>query len=177
MNHVTGKDECIAFLKGLNEQTNRKLLLGSLRDAARPLVKMAKQLAPVAERSVKEFWGKRRIIQPGLIKKSIGTIVPKKKNEQFAELLVGVKRPRNKFKSKGKQSEENKDDPYFRHMVIRGTAGYTIKNGPRRGGFMPGQKANPFIDQAVNLTQSQVESALTGSLEKVINAYVKRTKK
>lgn len=177
MNHVTGKDECMSFLKGLDEKVNRKLLVASLRVASRPMVRMAKQLAPVAERKMVEYWGKRRTIQPGLLKRTVGTIIPKMKSEKNAEILIGAKRPRNRFKSKGKQSDENKDDPYFRHMVIRGTAGYTIKKGPRRGGFMPGQQPNPFIDKAAELTQSQVESALTASLEKAINSYIKRTQK
>lgn len=177
MQYVTGQDECIAFLKGLDEKVSRRLLLASLRVAARPMVRMAKQMAPVAERKMIEYWGKRRVINPGLMKRSVGTIVPKLKNEKLAEILVGVKRPRNRFKSKGKPGDENRDDPFFRHMVIRGTAGYTIKKGPRKGGFMPGQQANPFIDQAAQLTQNQVEQALTSSLEKAINDHIKRTQK
>ncbi len=62
---VKGIEEARDMLKGLSANLKRKVLIAALRKASRPLVKAAKQNAPV-------YNGKPRIdIIPGLIKKTI----------------------------------------------------------------------------------------------------------
>lgn len=162
-----GFDEAVRFLKSLDDKVNRRLLAASLRVASRPLVREAKRRAPVAERNMREFWGEQRKVPPGTLKKSIGTILPKRKRDTLAEMFVGPRKTKPGRK-------RIKNDAWFRHMVIRGTAGYTIKKGTRAGQFMPGQPANPFMDQAKAATASQVTNSLEKSITKAVNNYIKR---
>ena len=172
---VKGMDDAVRFMKGLEEQTARKVLISALRDASKPLIKAAKQEVPVAGRKTVEFWGKRRIINPGVLKKSIRAVVPKRKSEQFAEMYIG---PIKKRKGKTtKAAAENTNDAWYRHFVIRGTAGFTVKKGKNKGKFMPGQAANPFMDRAASRAGMETTSTLEKSLTKTINKYIARTQK
>ena len=142
---IEGFEEAINFLKDLNPKYNRKVLISSIKKGAKPFVKAIKNETPQAERAVIEWFGKKRII---------GTIVSKQKNQNYVSVLVGPKLKRPKRGKVTIADMQNKNDPWFRHFVIRGTAGYTIKKGKNAGRFIPGQQPNPFVDRAFNSTSS-----------------------
>lgn len=180
MQPVHGMKEAQQFLRQLDDKVSRRLLLSALRRASRPLVRAGKAQAPVADRAMKEFWGSQLQIAPGTLKHSIGTITPKRKNEKLAEMYVGPKKLKSSMRSKRIKSGKmlvNKNDAWFRHFVIRGTAGYTIKNGKNKGKYMPGQAANPFMDRARSQSGPMVTNELEKSLVTSINSYVKRKQK
>jgi len=168
-----GFKDAVKFMKGLEEKAQRPTLLAAMRIAARPLSKEAKRLAPVAERNVREFWGNRLTVTPGTLKRSIKYIVPKAKKETLAELYVGPK----KAKKRGKNFDGktiNASDGWFRHFVIRGTSGKTIKSGKNKGRFIPGQPANAFMDEAANRTAGLVNSELEKAIKLANQRYCKR---
>lgn len=161
-----GFDTCVKFLKELDERVNRKLLQRALVIAAKPLVRQARAIAPEWHKTTKEWWGEQRDVPPGTLKRSIGTILPKSKSDKFQSMFIGPKKTKPGRK-------RLKNDAWFRHMVIRGTAGYTIKKGPRRGQFMPGQEPNPFMDKAYMQVGGMVENELKNAVTTAVNQYCK----
>ena len=152
--------EAIEQMKLLDEAARRKTLLSALRRASRPFISAAKRLAPQAENNVREFWGKRLNVEPGTLKRSIRAIVPKRKSDQLTELLIGPTKAKAGARRKMTEGGINRNDGWFRHFVIRGTAGATIKKGKNAGRYIPGQQANPFVDKAYNQSGGQVSDEL-----------------
>ena len=167
-----GVNEAKEFLKGMEERARRTVLLGALRAAGRPLVKEAKRLAPIAENNVREFWGKRLEVIPGTLKRSIKYTTPKRKSDTLAELFVGPKKIKP-GRSRGTDGI-NKNDAWFRHFVIRGTAGATIKTGKNKGRFIPGQEPNPFMDDAYKISGAMVGAELEKNIIEGVKKYCKR---
>lgn len=171
---VEGIEQAIAQMKQLETATSRKVLIMALRRASRPLIKQMKQLAPEAERNVKEFWGKRLTVEPGTLKRSIRAIVPKRKSDRLAEMLVGpTKLKKGRRANIAKKGSAVRNDGWFRHFVIRGTAGFTIKKGKNKGRYMPGQAANPFPDKAYSqsgeFVSRELEAAIVSQLNKILS--------
>lgn len=173
---AVGFTEALNFLKGLDEKTNRKLLVSSMRVAAKPLVKSAKALAPEFNSSASDIFGNKPAALQGALKRSIGVITVRQKKSNEAIVYVGPKKLKTSTLTKRKKQGNyiNKNDGWFRHFIIKGTAGYTIKKGKAKGTYMPGQKANPFMDKAANITKQAVENGLTQSITKAVNSYIKR---
>lgn len=168
---VDGFEDAVKFLKTLPENINRKVLVSSIRRASRPFVAAVKREAPIATRKQMEYWGAakdKRLIEPGLLKKSVGVIVAKAKNKNFLSVYVGPK------KTKAGSRKRIANDAWYRHFVIRGTAGFTIKKGKNIGRFMPGQAANPFVDRAYSQTGTQVGNAIEANITDAVSAYCKR---
>lgn len=174
MIQVDGINEAVRLMKELDDKTSRKAQIMILRRAARPLVRKMKQLAPQAERNVREFWGKRLTVEPGTLKRSIRSIIPKHKKDRYVEILVGPTKWKPGKRSKAaKDGKTNRSDGWFRHFVIRGTAGKTIRiNGKRR--YVPGQPANPFPDRAYSMTGSEVSNLLEKEILTVVNKIVNK---
>jgi hypothetical protein len=173
MSKVEGIQDAIKMIKEMEIATSRKIVIMSLRKASRPLVSSMKGLAPLAENRVREWWGKRLTIEPGTLKRSIRSIAPKAKRENKIELLVGPTKAKAGARRKMTETGSNKNDGWFRHFVIRGTAGYTYKKGKNKGRYIPGQSANPFVDKAYSQTASKVsgelEKEIVSNINKVIN--------
>lgn len=163
-------EEARATLKELHKHVSDNILRQSIRMAARPLIAAAKKEVPVADRSVVEFWGQRRTIKPGVLKKSITSWIPKRRDPDSAEIFVGPK----KLKPGKQKQAENINDAWYRHFVIRGTAGWTPKKGKMKGKYIPGQKANPFMDRAYAAAASHVGQELEKNITQAVNSYVKR---
>ena len=168
-----GMGEAVTFLKGLEERAQRSILLSSMKIAARPLVKEAKRLAPIAERNVREFWGKRLNVPPGTLARSIKYITPKRKSATMAELFVGPKKAKKRGRNYTGKTINNSDG-WFRHFVIRGTAGGTIKTGKNKGRFIKGQEPNPFMDDAVKNVGNLVGAELERNIIEGVRRYCKR---
>lgn len=170
----TGFDESVKFLKTLPDKINRRILVSSMRKAARPFVAAIKARTPVATRSQKEFWGQQRRINPGLLKKSVGVITAKQRNTNFVSVYVGPKRLKSAMRGKVKTGSENRNDPWYRHFVIRGTAGFVMKTGKNKGRYMPGQPANPIVDQAYAQVGTQVGNNIEKNITDSVKAHCKR---
>ena len=174
MIQVEGVEEAVKLMKELDDKTSRKAQIMILRRAARPLVRKMKQLAPEAERNVREFWGNKLTVEPGTLKRSIRSIIPKHKKDRYVEILIGpTKWKAGKRKNAAKQGKTNRSDGWFRHFVIKGTAGKTIRiKGKRR--YIPGQAANPFPDRAYSMTGAQVSDLLEKEIITVVNKVVNK---
>jgi HK97 gp10 family phage protein len=174
MSQIVGMEEAIKKMKELEVATSRKIMLTALRRSARPLIKTMRNLAPKAEKNVREWWGKRLEVEPGALQRSIRAIAPKKKSERFAELLVGPTKAKAGARKTMTQKGTNRNDAWFRHFVIRGTAGYTVKKGINKGRYIPGQAAQPFVDEAYSQSGGNVSKELERSILMNINKIVNK---
>lgn len=170
LKEVHGIEEARAFLKELDKEVSDRIIRQSLRVAARPLIRAAKRAAPVAKSAVVEFWGQRRTINPGVLKNSITSWIPKRPDPDLSEIYIGPK----KLKPGKQKQAENKNDAWYRHFIIRGTAGSTIKTGKLKGKYIKGQAANPFMDRAYSTASAQVGAELDKNITDAVNSFVKR---
>ena len=162
-----GFDEVQNCLKQLPEMARVKTLLAAQRKAAKPLVKTAKQLAPKANRSQTEWFGSRRKIAPGVLKKSIGYITNRK--GKYPGIDVG---PRT---SKGRK--KSKFDAWWAHFVEFGTAAFTVRKGKLKGKVFPGQAAQPFMRPAYDQHKDDIPRIMAEELRKGVDKIFKKTLK
>jgi HK97 gp10 family phage protein len=145
---ISGFRELEAKIKLLsNDKDKKREVIGILRQVANSTVKAAKQTAPVSK---KEHKARGRKIQPGNLKKSIGTIVGRKgQAKDNPTVYVG---PR----AKGKQ------DGWYGHFVEYGVNVYNKgfkrkrKAGANNAAAIRRTKANPFMKNAYNQTKGGV---------------------
>lgn len=163
--------QALDFLKELNLDKTRRLLNPSLREGAKPIVETAKKLAPVARRRVIEWFGKRRTINPGVLRASIGILYPKKESKNVGFVFVG---PITKNKRKKGANPNNTDDPWYRHFVIHGTDGYTVKRGKMKGRKFRGQEGKPFMDKAMEVTSGTFATGLEKALIRRVSTYARK---
>jgi hypothetical protein len=169
MIEIKGMDQAIETLKELRISLANKELKAALRPALRIYVNAIKKQAPVSSRTVREFWGKRMKIQPGSLKKSVRAIIAKKSPAGELRVYVGPMSLSNKKRSKAENNTVG-NDGWFRHFIIRGTAGYTIKKGKNKGKYMRGQAANPFVDRGI----AGADGAAFARFEKTFAEMVKK---
>lgn len=155
---IQGFKELEAKLKLLsNDADKRKEILLILRQVANPTLRAAQSFINDSRKSHKT---RGVLIQPGNLKKSIGTITGKQNNPT---IYVG---PRVKGSFKG----------WYGHFVHDGvniySKGFKRKHtkGANNAAAKSRTKANPFMTKANSLTNSQV----TDDAEKRITSFIQR---
>lgn len=145
---ITGFSELEKKIKSLaNDKDKKREVIAILKQVANSTVAAARQSAPISKK-VHTARGKK--IQPGNLKKSIGTIVGRKgQAKENAVVYVG---PR----AKGKQ------DGWYGHFVEYGFNVYNKgfkrkrKAGANNGAAIRRTKANPFMKKAYDQTKGGV---------------------
>jgi HK97 gp10 family phage protein len=159
---ITGFPELEMKIKALgNDKDKKREVIGLLKQVANSTVKAARQSAPISK---KKHVARGRIIQPGNLKKSIGTIVGRKGNaKDNPTVYVG---PR----AKGKQ------DGWYGHFVEYGfnvyNKGYKRKRkaGANNGAAIRRTRANPFMKNAYE----QTKGAVTQESEAKVARYIQK---
>ena len=160
---ITGFDVLRDKIKQLEtDKAKRREIIPILRKVAQATVKAARNAAPVSK---KPHRGRTNVIQPGNLKKSIGTITGKKGNSRTNAVVYVGPRTRGKF------------DGYYGGWVHEGVNLY-------RGGFKRnrrGRGANnkfakrktegqPYMTQAYNQTKGKV----TNEAEQKVAAFIQK---
>lgn len=164
---VEGFDELIAKLKEIgDDKSKRRETLIILRQIAKPTIQAAKNEVPVSK---KPHRMRGEIIQPGNLKKSIGTITGK--NREVPTILVG---PRVKGNNKGWYGHFVHDGVnIYRKGFKRKRAGGVYLERSRRinsANALRRTKANPFLRRAIERTNGQV----TADAEKRFSKFIQR---
>lgn len=116
----------------------------------------------------------------GLTIKSLGKIQLKK--AKFVSMIIG---PRVKGRFRATRKIETNKGAWYAHFAEFGTDGYTVKKTRRfflggqfitikKGTFIPGQKAEPFMRPAYDSTRKIVEDRFFDSFIKKFNKEVNR---
>jgi len=154
---VTGFDALVNEIKKLaDDKTKRKESLMILRQIAKPTLEAAKREVPVSKR-VHVARGER--ISPGNLKKSLGTITGK--NKENPTILVG---PRVKGSQKG----------WYGHMVHDGVNVYRKgfkrkhKKGANNNAAIRRTRANPYLTRAYDQTQGKVTAEAEAKFVKFV---------
>jgi len=168
---VKGMKELEKALVEMGSRAGKKALLGALRDAAKPIRKMQRSLAPN-----KTGFLKKRII--------IKAVSGKGNTSNVATVMVGIFR------------QGRSEDDFYAHFQEFGTAAHDIPNptvGARRnkrknkavvsiGGRVfsrirhPGQKAKPFMEPAFERTHKQATEILAKRLkQRIILEAIKKS--
>lgn len=159
---ITGFSDLISKIEQLaDDKDKRKEVLMLLRQVAKPTLNAAKNAAPIASKKVSS---RGKIIQPGTLKKSLGTISVKTDNPTIA---VGAR-------TKGS------NDGWFAHFVHAGHDVYKNNNGAksslrrvtnkRKGRVQSRVDGNPFLTDAYESTKNNV----TADAEKKMAAFIQR---
>jgi HK97 gp10 family phage protein len=162
MVEITGFPELEIKIKALSDDKSKKReIIGILKQVASSTVKAAKQTAPISK---KKHTARGRVIQPGNLKKSIGTIVGRKGSaKDNPTVYVG---PR----AKGKQ------DGWYGHFVEYGFNVYNKgfkrkrKAGANNGAAIRRTKGNPFMKNAYE----QTKGAVTQESEAKVARYIQK---
>jgi HK97 gp10 family phage protein len=162
MVEITGFPELERKIKALSDDKSKKReVVGILKQVASSTVKAAKQTAPISK---KKHTARGRVIQPGNLKKSIGTIVGRKGSaKDNPTVYVG---PR----AKGKQ------DGWYGHFVEYGFNVYNKgfkrkrKAGANNGAAIRRTKGNPFMKNAYE----QTKGAVTQESEAKVARYIQK---
>jgi hypothetical protein len=154
---VTGFDALVNEIKKLaDDKTKRKESLMILRQIAKPTLEAAKREVPVSKR-VHVARGER--ISPGNLKKSLGTITGK--NKENPTILVG---PRVKGSQKG----------WYGHMVHDGVNVYRKgfkrkhKKGANNNAAIRRTRSNPYLTRAYDQTQGKVTAEAEAKFVKFV---------
>ncbi|WKW47263.1 hypothetical protein P3875_04145 [Myroides sp. JBRI-B21084] len=127
-----------------NDKSKRREVLLILRQIAKPTLETAKRMAPVSK---KTHLAHNQKITPGNLKKSLGTITGK--NKENPTILVG---PRVKGSFKG----------WYGHFVHEGVNVYNKgfkrkhKKGVNNSSAVRRTKSNPFLTRAYQQTEGKV---------------------
>lgn len=162
MFEIEGFEELQKKIKNLaDDKSKKREIVGILKQVAKSTVDAAKQNAPTSK---KEHKARGKIIQPGNLKKSIGTITGKKGTaKDNAVVYVG---PR----AKGKQ------DGWYGHFVEYETNVYSKgfkrkrKKGANNGAAIRKTKADPFMARAYN----QTKGGVTQDAEVKVARYIQK---
>jgi hypothetical protein len=157
--NVEGFDKLVAQIRKLaNDKDKRREMLILLRQIANPTLKAAKVFAPISKRKHK---ARGKLIAPGNLKKSLGTITGKSENPT---ILVGP-RAKGSF------------DGWYGHFVHDGVnlynKGYKRKKvgrGVNNHAAIAMRIRNPFLTKAYNATNGTV----TADAERKFVAYIQR---
>lgn len=171
---LKGFNELHAKITKLKDSVKKREMLKILRVTSEATVKAARLAAPKSKKPhLISGKRKRKIVQPGNLKRSIGKIVGKKGSAKVnAVLYVG---PR------AQPSYRGKHDGWYGGMVHGGheivnkkTTRSQRKNAKRRGfGVLAKVEPNPFMDKAFAITKGKVssdaEQKVAAFLQKQIN--------
>lgn len=141
-----------------NDKDKRRETLIILRQVAKPTLNAARKEAPIAKRN---HVARKQTIAPGNLKKSLGTITGK--NKENPTVLVG---PRVKGTNKG----------WYGHFVHDGVNIYRKgfkrkhKKGANNHAAVRRTKANPYLTRAYEQTKGQV----TAEAEKQFVKFIQR---
>lgn len=155
---VIGFDKLVSQIKKLADSDKRTETLILLREIAKPTIQAAKQLVPIAKRSVKS---RGKIIQPHTLQKAIGAITGRRAKNPT---IYAGPRAKGSF------------DGWFGHFVHDGHNIYRkgFKRKHTKGGNVAGvisrTKANPFMTNAFKAT----EGVVTAAAEKKMAALIQR---
>jgi HK97 gp10 family phage protein len=140
-----------------NDRDKRREVLGLLRQIAKPTLQAARNSVPVASKKHK---ARGKIINPGNLKKSLGTITGRGDNPT---IYVG---PRAK----------GSNDGWYGHFVEYGVNKYAKgfrrrrRQGANNASALGRTRANPFMQRAYDSTQGGV----TADAESKVAAYIQR---
>lgn len=155
---IQGFDELQAKIKDLaNDKDKRREVLGLLRQVAKPTLQAAKNNVPISK---KKHSARGKIISPGNLKKSLGTITGRGDNPT---IYVG---PRAK----------GNNDGWYGHFVEYGVNKYSKgfkrkrKKGANNASALGRTTGNPFMQKAYDSTQGGV----TADAESKVAAYIQR---
>ncbi|MEY3400427.1 MAG: hypothetical protein RLZZ86_24 [Cyanobacteriota bacterium] len=149
---VTGIVEIDILLKGLPNQVNHRVMGSAHADAAKPLINVAKNI--VARRE--------KVTGTGRLENSIGPVkLSQRKSKEVGLVHVGPVRKKGRYYG------------YHGHLVEYGHRLVSSKKtGKRNIGFV---RPYPFMRPAFEQTKKQVETNITGSVERKLMSYMKRT--
>ena len=160
---VTNLQEVLAQLKKLDDKLKRKMMIKGIRRAAQPMLKEARNQAPIGKNTHK---GKKGVVNPGNLKRSIAMRTGKDKLNPTLWLGANMKRG---------------VDAFYHHIIIGGSKPHKIKvaKGSRAlklgtsGNYArevnhPGISKNDFIQRAFNVKKSIFVSQLATELDKQI---------
>jgi HK97 gp10 family phage protein len=155
---IEGFEELQARIRNLaNDRDKRREVLGLLRQIARPTLQAAKNNVPIANKKHK---ARGKLINPGNLKKSLGTITGRGDNPT---IYVG---PRAK----------GGNDGWYGHFVEYGVNKYAKgfrrrrTQGANNGSALGRTRANPFMQRAYDSTRGGV----TADAESKVAAYIQR---
>jgi len=146
-----------------NDKDKKREVLNILRQVAKPTVNAARSLAP---QSSKPHRARKTLINPGNLKKSIGTITGKKGNAKInPTIYVGAR-------------VKGRHDGFYAAWVHEGVNIYrkgfkrnrSGKKDINASGAASRTKANPFLDNAYKQTQGRV----TAEAEKRVTKFIQR---
>lgn len=160
---VQGFPELIAKIEKLrNDKSKKREMVGILKQVASGTVKVAKRNAPVSKKAHLVSGSRtRKIIQPGNLKKSIGTIVARKgKAVDNPTVVVG---PRAKGKNDGWYGNFVEQG----HYTYKGKKRNSRKNATNQSAFVQGKF---FMKQ----TFAETEGKATAESEQRIAKYIQR---
>lgn len=157
--NVEGFDKLVQQIKFLaNDKSKKREVLLLLRQVANPTLKAARLFAPVSRKKHK---ARGKLIEPGTLKKSLGTITGKSENPT---ILVGP-RVKGSF------------DGWYGHFVHEGVNLYNKGFKRNRRGLGTNNAAaksrttgNPFLTKAYEATNASV----TADAEKIMIRFIQR---
>lgn len=147
---LTGNLEIDKVLKGLPKKLSKKVIVSALRGSAKPLVTASRNKAPESDGFYKN---------PGQLKRSLGVITSKYRKKELAGIIVG---PR----VKGAFARQNEKGQYDKS----GFYGKFVTFGTDRG-----IEPNPFMEEAYEQTQNQIENAFALEIGKSLHRFMKST--
>lgn len=156
---VEGFDALVDELKKIaNDKTKKRESLIILRQIAKPTLDAARREVPISK---KAHWARRKKLQSGNLKKSLGTITGK--NKENPTILVGPRAKRS-------------FDGWYGHFVHEGVNVYRkgfkrkrVKNANNNSAIRK-TRANPYLTRAYDQTQGKV----TADAEAKFAAFVQR---
>jgi HK97 gp10 family phage protein len=163
--NLDGFNQVMAALKKLDKElVSRKVITSAARRAAMPLVRDAQKRAPRFPYRRVDWYGRRKEIPAGALKNSIGIINARSSDDPGVKVGPRV------------GGKNRKWDGWFAHFVEFGTAGYTAKRGKLKGRFIPGQRAQPFMQPAYESTQPEVYEEFYNEILTVYNRITSKMK-
>jgi HK97 gp10 family phage protein len=155
---IEGFEQLQAKIKDLaNDKDKRREVLGLLRQVAKPTLQAARNNVPISK---KKHSARGKVINPGNLKKSLGTITGRGDNPT---IYVG---PRAK----------GNNDGWYGHFVEYGVNKYSKgfkrkrKKGANNAAALGRTTGNPFMRKAYDSTQGGV----TSDAESKVAAYIQR---
>lgn len=164
---VEGFDELINELKKIADDKNkRREALVILRQIARPTLNVAKQEVPI-EKNNKAHWARGKKIAPGNLKKSLGLITGR--SRENPTIYVGPRAKRG-------------FDGWYGHFVHDGVnvyrKGFKRKHvkGANDKAAVTRRPGNPFLTRAYNQTEGKVTADAEAKFVKFVQRRLKKLK-
>lgn len=159
---IEGFDKLVSQIKQLADQDKKQEVLLILRQIAKPTLDAARSMAPISKR---KHVARGKTIEPGSLKKSLGTITGRKSVNPT--IYVG---PRAKGSFNG----------WYGHFVHDGVNVYRkgFKRKHSKGGNASGAvsktKGNPFLTKAYAITNGTVTADAENKMAKFIQRRIDR---